>query len=185
MFFEVSAYTNFRPKGLERFGRGAVREAMHEAMFYANGLIRRNMRKIVYDVYTPKVYQRTGRYGRSWFAYTDLYGTKWILRLGNLAADENGPYGYNVEFGKGVYAQHPQSVAMQVRAIVGNRHFIPPMAFEGEYRWGHYPPRPLMTAVLWATHNWLIQKGMPTISLTRISREFLGPREEYRLVKLR
>lgn len=185
MFFEVTAYTNFKPKGLERFGRGAVKEAMHEAMFYSNGLIRRNMRKIVYDVYEPRAYRRTGRYGRSWFSYIDLLGNKWVLNMGNLAADDTGPYGYYVEFGKGRLSMHPETIVARVRAIVGNRHYVPPFAFEGDYGWGHYPPRPLMTAVLWATHNWLIQQKLPTISRTRVAKEFLGPYEEYRLVRLR
>lgn len=192
MFIEAYAYTNLKSgfwKNLERFGRGAVRDSMFEAAKYANGLIRRNMNPIVYDVYRPKVYQRTYTYARSWFAFPNLTGNRWYLSLGNLARDPSTgeAYGERVEFGVGPKRMSYFEAFNVVRSIVGNRHFVPRfhLGTDQDYGWGRMPPRPLMTAVLWATHNWLIQKGLPTLSLTRIASEFLGPYTVLRLANIR
>jgi len=153
--------TNWLKRALpffRQYGRNLAAELRYYALREASRLVFE-----VYDVYQPKVYDRTYQLMEGINAYGVYRGALNLdVGLYNTAVNRDPtmgqlffPYPSVVELGQGQYARDIDDITSVVAKAMGKSQTGVFVRFFGKYGWHEMPPRPHMIPAIIATGNYL------------------------------
>ena len=201
MEIEVRVSRNIVKDFLSNFGKAfggkSLEEAAQSGAKYAKSEIDRSLNRFVYGAYqsqwrSSKFAKKRSRYpvhlNGAYLAGWTKTGRSSKFFITNFAA---GPSGYryagSVEAGQGPgnFVEY-RSLASTVAQVLGTATSLNGLkeikAFNStnkeRYGFGNMPARPITTASLWVTRNWLISQRLPTLASATWKSQITGRQTE-------